>query len=176
MKKLAQIQKELKAPKSQRNSFGNYNYRNCEDILEALKPLLDEDDKFFISDEIWMVGDRYYVKATATFNDVTVTAYAREAEEKKGMDASQITGATSSYARKYALNALFAIDDTKDADSEEPVKKSYPTTQVRSPMFEARAWIKTLDTPEKKEEARQRITTSTKFNKTQKDELLQELN
>lgn len=117
MKKLAQIQKELKSPKNQKNSFGGYNYRNCEDILEALKPLMDEDDKFTLSDEIWMVGDRFYVKATATFNDTSVTAYAREALEKKGMDASQITGATSSYARKYALNGLFAIDDTKDADS-----------------------------------------------------------
>lgn len=126
MKKLAQIQKELKAPKSQKNSFGNYNYRNCEDILEALKPLMDEDDKFTLSDEIWMVGDRFYVKATATFNDSAVTAFAREALEKKGMDASQITGATSSYARKYALNGLFAIDDTKDADTTNTGDKSTP--------------------------------------------------
>lgn len=126
MKKLAQIQKELKAPKSQKNSFGNYNYRNCEDILEALKPLMDEDDKFTLSDEIWMVGDRFYVKATATFNDTTVTAFAREALEKKGMDASQITGATSSYARKYALNGLFAIDDTKDSDTTNTGDKPTP--------------------------------------------------
>lgn len=117
MKTLAQIQKELKAPKSQYNSFGKYAYRNCEDIVEALKPLLSEKDLFTLSDEIVQVGDRYYVKATATFNDVSVSAFAREALEQKGMNESQLTGSTSSYARKYALNGLFAIDDTKDSDT-----------------------------------------------------------
>jgi hypothetical protein len=117
MKTLAQIQKNLKAPKGQTNKFGGYQYRSCEDILEALKPLLDEDDVFYLQDELVIVGERYYIKATARFNDKTTTAYAREADTKKGMDDSQVTGATSSYARKYALNALFAIDDTKDADA-----------------------------------------------------------
>ncbi len=121
-KKLAAIQKELKAPKSQFNSFGNYNYRSCEDILEAVKPLLG-DISLTISDEVVNIGDRYYVKAHATIDDgdhfISAIAYAREPESKKGMDESQITGATSSYARKYALNGLFAIDDTKDADTQD---------------------------------------------------------
>lgn len=126
--KLLVIQSKLKAPKSQRNTFGNYNYRNCEDILEAVKPLLVEvKATLTITDELVMVGERYYVKATATLIDVESneqycnkiihnTAFAREEETKKGMDASQITGASSSYARKYALNGLLAIDDTKDSD------------------------------------------------------------
>ena len=121
--KLMKIQTELKAPKSQFNSFGRYNYRSQEDILEALKPLLAEHKAVIsISDEIVLIGDRYYVKATATLIDiekgdkVEVSAYAREDETKKGMDLSQLTGSTSSYARKYALNGLFAIDDTKDSD------------------------------------------------------------
>ena len=117
--KLISIQKELKVPKSQRNTFGNYNYRNCEDILEAVKPLLAKHECVLtISDSIENIGSRYYVKATARVTDgkdsIEVTAYAREAEIKKGMDDSQITGSTSSYARKYALNGLFAIDDTKE--------------------------------------------------------------
>lgn len=120
--KLAKIQAKLKAPKNQFNSFGKYKYRSCEDILEAVKPLLAEAGLGIrIHDEVVNVGDRYYVKATATigYGDLSAetTAYAREAETKKGMDSAQITGATSSYARKYALNGLFAIDDTKDADS-----------------------------------------------------------
>ena len=129
MKALATIQKELKAPKNQRNNFGNYNYRSCEDILEAIKPYLDgkEGLSLIISDEIVQIGDRYYVKATATLSDkdnnnATSVAYAREPLNKKGMDDAQITGATSSYARKYALNGLFAIDDSKDADTNEQAK------------------------------------------------------
>lgn len=122
MKKLQEIQKSLKAPKSQYNSFGKYNYRNQEDILEAVKPLLGEAE-LTLSDEIVMLGDRFYVKATATLRheseEVSVNAYAREAETKKGMDESQITGTASSYARKYALNGLFLIDDNKDADTME---------------------------------------------------------
>ena len=122
IEKLSRIQAELKAPKSQRNNFGNYNYRSCEDILEAVKPLLAREGLVLtITDSIEMVGNRYYVKATATVTDgekqVTTSAYAREADVKKGMDDSQITGAASSYARKYTLNGLFCIDDTKDADT-----------------------------------------------------------
>lgn len=120
---LAQIQSELKAPKGQRNTFGKYNYRSCEDILEAVKPLLTERGLvILITDDIVQIGERYYVRATATIYDsegsyISNSALAREEAVKKGMDASQITGATSSYARKYALNGLLAIDDTKDADA-----------------------------------------------------------
>ena len=124
--KLKMIQCELKAPKSQYNNFGNYNYRSLEDINESVKPLLDKvGATIVLSDDIVFMGERYYVKATATLYDVesneniSVTALARETDTKKGMDSSQVTGATSSYARKYALNGLFAIDDTKDADSDE---------------------------------------------------------
>lgn len=119
---LQQIQNELKAPKSQRNNFGGYNYRSCEDILEALKPVLAKyNAAVLLSDEIVQMGTRWYVKATATLKteneSISVTAFAREAENRKGMDESQITGSASSYARKYALNGLFGIDDTKDADT-----------------------------------------------------------
>ena len=121
--KLMNIQNELKAPKSQWNDFGKYNYRSCEDILEAVKPLaLKYKSIVTVTDELQQIGDRYYILATATIYDVEsdksmqATAYAREPETKKGMDSSQITGSTSSYARKYALNGLFAIDDTKDSD------------------------------------------------------------
>ena len=122
--KLNVIQLNLIAPKNQYNSFGKYNYRSCEDILEGLKPCLQETKTAVtVNDEIVQIGDRYYVKATATLFDcetgesVSNTAYAREEESKKGMDSSQVTGATSSYARKYALNGLFCIDDVKDADT-----------------------------------------------------------
>lgn len=117
---LSKIQKEMKAPKSQFNAFGKYKYRSCEDILEAVKPFLNG-TVLYISDEMVLIGERYYLKATATLRNgddaVSVTAYAREEVEKKGMDSSQITGAASSYARKYALNGLFLIDDTKDSDA-----------------------------------------------------------
>lgn len=120
--KLSEIQQKLKAPKSQFNAFGKYHYRNAEDILEAVKPLLGK-STLIVSDEVVQIGERYYVKATAIFREdkteTVVTAYAREAAERKGMDESQITGATSSYARKYALNGLFLIDDTKDADNDD---------------------------------------------------------
>lgn len=122
---LRSIQCELKAPKGQYNSFGKYSYRSCEDILEAVKPLLDKyKATVYITDEVVSVGDRIYVKATATFVDkdgkeVSVSAFAREPVARKGMDEAQVTGATSSYARKYALNGLFLIDDTKDADTDE---------------------------------------------------------
>lgn len=120
--RLAEIQRTLNAPKNQYNSFGKYKYRSCEDILEGVKPLLS--GLFLsISDEIVPVGDRYYVRATASITDGdtthTASAMAREEESKKGMDAAQVTGATSSYARKYCLNGLFGIDDSKDADTDE---------------------------------------------------------
>lgn len=128
---LLNIQAELKAPKSQRNTYGNYNYRSCEDILEAVKPHLKANKCILtISDEIVNVGNRYYIKATATLGEVegnggiTNIAYAREEETKKGMDGAQITGTASSYARKYALNGLFCIDDTKDADTDEHAKQT----------------------------------------------------
>lgn len=120
--KIVAIQGELKAPKNQYNSFGKYKYRSCEDILEALKPLLVKEGLLLtITDDIVMVGDRVYVKATVSVTDgehtATNYAFAREEDTKKGMDGSQVTGASSSYARKYALNGMFCIDDTKDADA-----------------------------------------------------------
>ncbi len=121
--KLLDIQNELKVPKSQYNNYGKYNYRNCEDILEAVKPICKKHKAVvFLSDKLVINGERHYIEATATFVDVEtnesieVTAYAREEESKKGMDGSQVTGASSSYARKYALNGLFDVDDTKDSD------------------------------------------------------------
>lgn len=138
MKELIRIQNELKAPKGQYNSFGKYSYRSCEDILEAVKPLLSSYDCILtLSDEITLVGERYYVKATAILMNgarekVEVTAYAREEEDKKGMDGSQITGAASSYARKYALNGLFCIDDTKDSDTTKTEAKSKKSVQAKA--------------------------------------------
>ena len=121
---LRQIQNRLNAPKNQYNNFGKYAYRSCESILEAVKPLLSEyGAEVVLTDNIKLIGDRFYVEATAIFtcgeDEVVVTAYAREPETKKGMDESQITGTASSYARKYALNGLFLIDDSKDADTDE---------------------------------------------------------
>lgn len=122
--KLGIIQSRLKAPKGQYNSFGKYKYRSCEDILEAVKPLLSETKTVLsVTDRMEVVGDRIYVRAEAHLNDcedsgeIATVAYAREEESKKGMDSSQVTGAASSYARKYALNGLFCIDDNKDSDS-----------------------------------------------------------
>ncbi|MCV5094146.1 ERF family protein [Escherichia coli] len=137
-KKLWTIQQTLNAPKNQRNNFGGYNYRSAEDILEAVKPLL-QNITLTVSDEIVLIGNRYYVKATATLSDgedvIAVTAYAREEESKKGMDASQLTGATSSYARKYALNGLFCIDDAKDPDTDAYAKQTnqQPRQQKNQP-------------------------------------------
>ena len=133
MEALQKIQSELKAPKGQYNNFGKYAYRSAEDILEAVKPLLKKyKAELVLSDDIVEVGGRIYVKATALLNadgeKAVVNAYAREPEQKKGMDESQITGTASSYARKYALNGLFLIDDTKDADTDE-----YKNTQNNSP-------------------------------------------
>lgn len=121
--KLINIQTELKAPKNHFNKFGNYHYRNCEDILEGVKPLLEKNKAtLIIEDDLVLIGNRYYIKAKATLIDlesdttISTTGFAREEENKKGMDSMQLTGATGSYARKYALNGLFCIDDTKDSD------------------------------------------------------------
>ena len=158
MKELMLIQSELKAPKSQRNSFGNYNYRSCEDILEAVKPLLLKHECCLtINDEISCNGiveteyvvinknptaiqtQRVYIKATATITNkedksISVSGFARESANKTGMDSSQLTGATSSYARKYALNGLFCIDDTKDADSTNTHGKEEAKAPVKAPV------------------------------------------
>lgn len=129
IKELLEVQSALKAPKGQYNTFGKYKYRSAEDILEAVKPLLQEKQcTLILSDEVLQIGNRIYVKATATFStsqgaQVVTTAYAREEEVKKGMDGSQITGTASSYARKYAMNGLFLIDDAKDADTDEYQKQ-----------------------------------------------------
>ena len=139
--KLMYIQNELKAPKNLRNNFGGYNYRSAENILEALKPLLVKyNAKVTITDSIEEIGGRIYVKASATIYDtdgtdepISVEAYAREAETKKGMDDAQVTGATSSYARKYALNGLFLLDDTDDVDSEAYQAQAKPEPQKAAP-------------------------------------------
>lgn len=142
MKELITIQSELKAPKTQVNNFGGYKYRKAEDILEAVKPLLAKQKcTLIITDDIVMVGNRIYVKATATIRNEKgeveeATGWAREEETKKGMDASQITGASSSYARKYALNGLFAIDDNADSDTtyDEHQQESKQQTQTQQPV------------------------------------------
>lgn len=142
--KLAAVQYSLKAPKNQYNSFGKYNFRSCEDIIEAAKPHLQEHNlMLLLNDAIRQIGDRYYVEATATLIDldadnstIDVKASAREENEKKGMDGSQVTGASSSYARKYALNGLFAIDDNKDSDTTNKGKKKPNTEQKDKPPTE----------------------------------------
>lgn len=128
---LMAVQADLKAPKNQRNNFGKYNYRSCEDIVEAVKPLMQVNGLFLtMSDDIVLIGDRYYVKATVSVTDIVTgesvqtSALAREAAQKKGMDESQVTGTASSYARKYALNGLFAIDDNRDADTDEYARQT----------------------------------------------------
>ena len=138
--KLMNIQQELKAPKGQYNDFGKYAYRSCEDILEAVKPLLRKEKVVLTtSDELQYIGNRYYIKATATLIDteseaiISNSAYAREEETKKGMDGSQITGASSSYARKYALNGLFGIDDNKDSDTTNIQSKEEKEDKKASP-------------------------------------------
>lgn len=138
MSKLQEIQQKLHAPKGQFNKFGKYNYRSCEDILESVKPILKEVGcTLTLSDEIILIGERYYVKATAHLKgedtDEVVTAYARESATKSGMDDSQITGSTSSYARKYALNGLFCIDDNKDPDTDEYAIQNKKEAQAPAP-------------------------------------------
>lgn len=141
--RLSEIQIALKAPKGQRNDFGKYNYRNCEDILEAVKPLLNG-LTLTLSDRMVEVGGRVYVEATAKLTDgvalIEITASAREALSKKGMDEAQITGAASSYARKYALNGMFCIDDTKDADSMNNSNSAPKATQFALDAT-AKQWI-----------------------------------
>ena len=146
--KLLAIQSELKAPKGQYNSFGKYKYRSCEDILEAVKPLCAKNGvALTLHDDVIQMGERFYVRATATLydcetpDDITVTAYAREELEKKGQDGSQVTGTSSSYARKYALNGLFCIDDTKDADTDEYAAK---TGKEKAPAKKAEAPTETM--------------------------------
>jgi hypothetical protein len=143
METLVKIQNELKVPKGNLNKFGNYKYRSAEDILEAVKPLLVEQGlTLTISDDIILVGDRFYVKATATVTDgkesVSTTAFARESLDKKGMDTAQITGASSSYARKYALNGLFCIDDTKDSDATNKHDKYEEVAQEQREAFDTK--------------------------------------
>ena len=153
MTKLQKIQQELSAPKNQKNSFGNYNYRSCEDILQAVKPLLNETGTVLnLMDEMVEVGGRVYVKATVTLLEsetgraiASAVAFAREEESKKGMDASQVTGAASSYARKYALSGLFAIDDNKDSDATNTGGKEPPMG----------AYVDTLQKMEQKSKQRQ---------------------
>ncbi len=145
---LSIIQSELKAPKGQFNAFGKYKYRSCEDIVEAVKPVLRKYNfALIITDDIALIGERYYVKATAKISNGTITysatAFAREEETRKGMDGSQVTGSASSYARKYALNGLFAIDDTKDADSSAPVTEK-PLPIVDEVGDEKRMYLITL--------------------------------
>lgn len=149
-KKLATIQSRLKAPKNQYNSFGKYKYRSCEDILEALKPLANEQGcTITIEDSPIMVGEWHYIQATATlsdgYNSKSVKAYARESETKSGMDSSQITGTASSYARKYALNGLFAIDDTKDADTMDNRQKVEPNPATKE-LAKVKAQLKQAKT------------------------------
>lgn len=168
--KLSNIQKELIAPKGQRNDFGKYNYRSCEDIIHALKPLCDANKCLvFMTNDLMQVGDRTYVKATVTLADlesdatIVSTAHAREEEVKKGMDGSQITGASSSYARKYALAGLFMIDNEKDSDatnkgdSEQPKKgKRVDTVEEANNIFPTPGCI----TPEQKVQVLRIITDS----------------
>lgn len=158
--KLAMVQSVLKAPKNQRNKFGNYNYRSAEDILEAVKPLAINTGAYIkIQDDIVMVGERIYVKATVEFHDIDhpdvapiiTTAFAREEAEKKGMDGSQVTGASSSYARKYALNGMFCIDDTKDSDATNDHGKGGGQPEVkRNPVAAAVAQAKPKVNPKYK--------------------------
>ena len=157
--KLGVIQSKLKAPKGQYNSFGKYKYRSCEDILEAVKPLLTETKTVLcITDQMEVVGDRIYVRAETHLKDaedssseIVTVAYAREEESKKGMDSSQVTGAASSYARKYALNGLFCIDDNKDSDSantgekeKTPGRKAEPAKETEMISSETTMLIKNI--------------------------------
>lgn len=169
LKKTFDIQQELKVPKNQRNTFGNYNFRNCEDIMEASKPICAKHNCLLTcSDELIQVGDRYYVKATATLFDIdseesiSTSACAREEETKKGMDASQITGASSSYARKYALNGLLQLDDNKDADTNEYKKQQNKGNQ--------KSTVKKVDKPIEMIDANQIKVIHTLFAKIEKSE------
>jgi hypothetical protein len=180
MKRVSAVQAELKAPKGQYNSFGKYRYRSCEDILEAVKPLLVKYGIVLtINDELIYLGDRYYIKSTACLRDtesecsICNSALAREEETKKGMDGSQITGTASSYARKYALNGLFCIDDTKDADTDEYAKNQAEPKKEKTPRERLIAKLneKGIDvTAYAKEKGLSSKTTAERF-----EELLKEL-
>lgn len=175
------IQQKLEAPKRQYNNFGKYKYRSCEDILTALKPWLEETKtNLTLEDEIVNIGSRYYVKATAMIANLegesfAVNAYAREEEDKKGMDGSQITGASSSYARKYALNGLFGIDDTKDSDkankglsgASRPIK-----TPSTSNFDKAKGIISKTDDKNILEDTISKIATSDKYSDEEKEVLV----
>lgn len=155
MKELIAIQSELKAPKGNYNSFGKYKYRSAEDILEAVKPLCHKNGCLLtLSDSVEQVGERFYIKATARITNGTdtleVSAYAREEETKKGMDESQITGTASSYARKYALNGLFCIDDTKDADTDEYTARTRGTSTKKTEKKSAEELAKVANNKEAK--------------------------
>lgn len=182
-KKLTKIQTEIKAPKNLYNSFGKYHYRNAESICEAVKPFLAKEDcSLVIADDVVQIGDRFYIKATATLVDnkdgdeVSVSAFAREGADKKGMDDSQITGATSSYARKYALNGLFLLDDTKDADSDEYKVQSDNANEKQKKQSEKSAKVQ-KETPEEEklnEEMRNSVDPvylPTKDNKPSKEQM-----
>ena len=145
--KLTLIQSELNAPKSRHNSFGNYSYRSLEDILEAVKPLLKREGLVLtLTDTIENIGDNYYVKATARLTDgnqeLQASAYAQESQDRKGMDPAQRTGSSSSYARKYCLNALFLIDDTKDADTDEyKMKEQHANKSFKPKENKSMKWL-----------------------------------
>ena len=175
--KLTKIQKTLKVPKVNFNSFGKYKYRSCEDILEAVKPLLPEDVSLTLSDESISVGDRYYIKATASFkegdDEIIATGFARESEDKKGMDDSQITGTASSYARKYALNGLFLIDDTKDADTDDYHKQTDIKDVKEVNIYEmTKSNLDRINDEDKIIETIEKIKSSKKLTDTQKEELV----
>ncbi len=162
MKELVKIQAELKAPKNQRNNFGKYNYRSCEDILEGLKPLLQSNECYVtLNDDVVEIGGLLMIKATATITNskgtaISVVAFAGIDPSKKGMDISQSFGSSASYARKYALNGLFAIDDTKDADTQAPAKPTAPAPAKLTMDFSSQSFINCknvfLNTPKEGEQ------------------------
>lgn len=174
MNKLSEIQAKVKAPKGQLNKFGNYKYRSAEDIVEAVKPVINPMGFYLtLSDEMVQLGERFYVKATATLTNGTesyqTTAFAREEENKKGQDGSQITGAASSYARKYALNGLFAIDDTKDSDATNTHDKDIVDVPAESERKLLRDLVYSSDlSPDEQEKAFEAIETCENYDKYQK--------
>ena len=175
---LRKVQEELKAPKGQYNDFGRYKYRSAEDILESVKPILIKNGLTqIISDEIVAVNERYYISATVTIynadgESLSTTAYAREAENKKGMDESQITGSTSSYARKYALNGMYAIDDTKDADHNSYNPKYGEKKEVKQPARPKKA--KPIENKPEIFEELEALGNAMKLAKITKDEMVNE--
>ena len=174
---LARIQGELKAPKAQYNAFAKFNYRSCEDILEAVKPLLWVNDCYLtLADEVVLIGDRFYIKATVRICNgmgyIENTAFAREAEDKKGMNEAQITGAASSYARKYALNGLFAIDDNKDADAKDNNKTEGKKISADEQVEDQLKIIKAQKSKIQLEKWREKISDSNAYTAAQKKKLI----